>query len=132
VHADYRGGAVITLLWSGLADYLRTRDYDYLMGCASIGMGDGGHMAASVYLQLAETRLAPPEWRVFPHHPLALTHLDGSLKVSTPALIKGYLRVGAFVCGEPAWDADFNTADLMLLLSVKEMNQLYARHFMNK
>lgn len=132
VHPDYRGGAVITLLWSGLADYLRVRDYDYLMGCASIGMQDGGHTAASVYRQLAETRLAPAEWRVFPRHPLALAQLDSRQPVSTPPLIKGYLRVGAFVCGEPAWDADFNTADLMLLLSVKEMNQMYARHFMNK
>jgi putative hemolysin len=132
VHADYRGGAVITLLWSGLADYLRVRDYDYLMGCASISMADGGHTAASVYRRLAETRLAPVEWQVFPRHPLQLDQLDDTLKLSTPPLIKGYLRVGAFVCGEPAWDADFNTADLMLLLSVKEMNQLYARHFMHK
>lgn len=132
VHPDYRGGAVITLLWSGLADYLRVRDYSYLIGCASVSMDDGGHTAASLYNTLAQTRLAPVEWHVFPRNPLALDQLDGSRQVTTPPLIKAYLRVGAYVCGEPAWDADFNTADLMLLLSIKQMNQLYARHFMNK
>lgn len=132
VHPDYRGGAVITLLWSGLADYLRVRDYSYLIGCASVSMDDGGHTAASLYNTLAQTRLAPVEWHVFPRNPLALDQLDGSRQVTAPPLIKGYLRVGAYVCGEPAWDADFNTADLMLLLSIKQMNQLYARHFMSK
>ncbi|BBP02762.1 hypothetical protein TPL01_01940 [Sulfuriferula plumbiphila] len=132
VHPDYRGGAVITLLWSGLADYLRARDYSYLIGCASVSMDDGGHTAASLYNTLAQTRLAPVEWHVFPRNPLALGQLDGSRQVAIPPLIKGYLRVGAYVCGEPAWDADFNTADLMLLLSIKQMNQLYARHFMSK
>lgn len=132
VHPDYRGGAVITLLWSGLADYLRMRDYSYLIGCASVSMNDGGHTAASLYATLAQTCLAPVEWQVFPRHPLALDQLDGGRAVSTPPLIKGYLRVGAYVCGEPAWDADFNTADFMLLLSIKQMNQLYARRFMSK
>lgn len=132
VHPDYRGGAVITLLWSGLADYLRQHDYDYLIGCASVGMSDGGHTAASLYQKLAAEVLSPVEWRVFPRTPLPLERLQSDLKVTTPPLIKGYLRVGAYICGEPAWDADFNCADFMMLLSIKEMNALYAKHFMNK
>ena len=46
-----------------------------------------------------------------------------------PPLIKGYLRVGAWICGEPAWDPDFNTADLLLLLPMSRMNPRYMRHF---
>lgn len=45
------------------------------------------------------------------------------------ALIKGYLRRGAYVCGAPAWDPDFNTADLLMLLPIAHMNARYARHF---
>ena len=41
----------------------------------------------------------------------------------------GYLRAGAWVCGEPAWDPDFNTADLLLLLPMSRMNPRYMRHF---
>ena len=132
VHPDYRGGAVITLLWSGLADYLRQRDYDYLIGCASVNMSDGGHTAASLYRKLSTEVLSPVEWRVFPRTPLPLERLRNDSKVTTPSLIKGYLRVGAYICGEPAWDAEFNCADFMMLLSVKDMNAHYARHFMNK
>ncbi|MHB0992214.1 MAG: GNAT family N-acetyltransferase [Burkholderiales bacterium] len=132
VHSDYRGGAVITLLWSGLADYLRLRDYDYLIGCASVSMSDGGNMAASLYRKLKTEVLSPVEWRVFPRSALPLDRLRDDMPVLTPPLIKAYLRVGAYICGEPAWDAEFNCADFMMLLSVKEMNQHYARHFMNK
>ncbi|MHB1676419.1 MAG: GNAT family N-acetyltransferase [Sulfuriferula sp.] len=132
VHPDYRGGAVITLLWSGLADYLQRRDYDYLIGCASVSMNDGGHTAASLYKKLRAKVLSPVEWRVFPRTPLPLERLRDDEQVLTPSLIKGYLRVGAYICGEPAWDAEFNCADFMMLLSVKDMNEHYARHFMNK
>ncbi len=132
VHPDYRGGAVITLLWSGLADYLRRHDYDYLMGCASVDMADGGHTAANLYRKLHAEVLSPVEWRVFPRVPLPLSRLGNDAKVSTPPLIKGYLRVGAYICGEPSWDSEFNCADFMMLLSVKQMNEQYARHFMNK
>jgi putative hemolysin len=31
---------------------------------------------------------------------------------------------------EPAWDPDFNTADLPVLLPMKHLNPAYARHFM--
>jgi putative hemolysin len=47
-----------------------------------------------------------------------------------PPLVKGYLRLGAYVCGEPAWDPDFNTADLPILLPLSRLNPSYARHFM--
>lgn len=130
VHPDYRTGAVITLLWSGLAQYMRDRGYQYLMGCASMTMVDGGHLAASLYQQLCETHLAPAEWRVTPRCPLALEALNSRLPAEIPPLIKGYLRLGAMICGEPAWDPDFNTADFLILLPMQKLNQRYARHFL--
>lgn len=54
VHPDYRTGATIALLWSGLAQYMTHRGYDYLIGCASISMADGGHGAAALFDQLGE------------------------------------------------------------------------------
>ncbi len=130
VHPDYRTGAVITLLWAGLAQYMQTRGYQYLMGCASMTMADGGHLAASLYQQLSLTHLAPAEWRVTPRCALPLAALNQQLKVEIPPLIKGYLRLGAMICGEPAWDPDFNTADFMILLPMQKLNQRYARHFL--
>lgn len=131
IHADYRSGAVITLLWAGLAEYMTRGGYDYLIGCASIGMSDGGHNAANIYQQLTEAQQAPLEYRVFPHHPLPFEHLANGQQAQVPPLLKGYLRAGGLVCGEPAWDPDFNTADLLLMLPMSRLNERYARHFIS-
>ncbi len=129
IHPDHRSGAVITLLWAGLAEYMVSNNYEYLMGCASIGMADGGHNAANLFAQLDPAHMAPEEYRSFPLHGLPFERLANGQPVLVPPLIKGYLRVGAWVCSEPAWDPDFNTADLLLLLPMSRMNPRYMRHF---
>ena len=131
VHPDYRNGATIALLWSGLARYMTERGHDYLMGCASISMVDGGHAAARLYNRLSEN-LGPQEYRVFPRCPLPLAALRQDGPAETPPLIKAYLRAGAWVCGEPAWDPDFNTADLPILMSMGRVSDRYARHYLGK
>jgi putative hemolysin len=137
VHPDYRNGATITLLWGGIGQYLLAHDYRYLIGSASVSLADGGANAAAVYRQLSEKHLAPIEWRVFPRCPLPREMLsvnpghEALSRQAIPPLIKGYLRTGAYVCGEPAWDADFNTADLFMFLPIANLNQRHATRFMN-
>ena len=131
VHPDYRNGATIALLWSGLASYMTDRGYDYLMGCASISMADGGHAAASLYNRLSGN-LGPQEYRVFPRCPLPLAALRQDSQAETPPLIKAYLRAGAWVCGEPAWDPDFNTAALPILMPMGRVSGRYAKHYLGK
>jgi putative hemolysin len=130
VHWDHRNGSTIAQLWSGLAQYIQEGGYEYLIGCASISMGDGGHVAASVYHKLHRLYAAPIEYTVFPRCPLPLHALNKNLDAPIPPLIKGYLRLGAYICGEPAWDPEFNTADLLILLPVSRMTSRYAKHFM--
>jgi len=132
VHPDYRTGATISLLWSGLARYMTEHGYDYLMGCASVSMADGGHTAASLYNRLAAEHLGPPEYRVFPRCPLPMAALQQDCPAETPPLIKGYLRAGAWICGEPAWDPDFNTADLPILLPMARVANRYAKHYLGQ
>ena len=130
VHPDHRTGATITLLWSGLARYMMQNGYEYLTGCASISMADGGHAAASIYQSLRD-HLSPIEFRVFPRCPLPLDALQSDMKADVPPLIKGYLRAGAFICGEPAWDPDFNTADLPILMPMSQLSARYSKHFVD-
>lgn len=130
VHPDYRNGATITMLWSGLAKYMLTHNYEYALGCASIPMVDGGQNAASLYRELREKHLAPIEYRVFPHCPLPFEAFEHQGETNCPPLLKGYLRLGAYICGEPHWDADFNCADLLMLMPLSRMNPRYANHFM--
>ncbi|MDQ8022621.1 MAG: GNAT family N-acyltransferase [Moraxellaceae bacterium] len=131
IDAEYRSGAVITLLWNGLAQFMMQNGYDYLMGCASIGMGDGGHNAANLYNALHD-RMAAPEYHVFPRNPLPVAHLANGTPAEIPPLLKGYLRAGAQVCGAPAWDPDFNTADLLILLQMARVDDRYSRHFLER
>ncbi|MEO5703234.1 MAG: GNAT family N-acyltransferase [Gammaproteobacteria bacterium] len=133
VHPDYRNGATIGLLWSGLARYMAMNKYDYLMGCASIPMELGTKRVASICRRLLRSHLSPPEWRVFPKVPVPLlSEADNETEVDLPPLLKGYMRMGAVVCGEPSWDPDFNVADLFVLLNADRLNARYVRHFVNR
>jgi putative hemolysin len=130
VHEDYRSGAVIMALWSGLGQYMQQHQYEIMLGCASIPMADGGHYAASLYNSLGPEQMAPVENRAFPKLPLPLDRLNDRLNVEAPPLIKGYLKLGAKICSAPAWDPNFNTADLLTMLRLSEMNPRYAKHFL--
>ncbi|MGH8750187.1 MAG: GNAT family N-acetyltransferase, partial [Burkholderiales bacterium] len=132
VHPAYRNGGTIALLWHGLALYMERHRYQYLIGCASIPMHDGGHVAASVYNKIKQESLSPNEYRVFPHCELPIATLNSNLDAAAAPLLKGYLRLGAYVCGAPAWDADFNSADLLVLLPMYRINPLYAKHLFRK
>jgi putative hemolysin len=123
VHRNYRSGATIALLWSGILRYVQTRGYQYIIGCASVGMADGGQSAAAIYRRLRATSLCPIEYRAFPRCELPLNAYENtSTAVKLPPLIKGYLKVGAYVCSAPAWDPNFNTADLLMMLPVARMD----------
>ncbi|WP_295642177.1 GNAT family N-acyltransferase [uncultured Methylibium sp.] len=132
VHPDHRSGGAILALWGALAEFMVRNELDTMVGCASISMRDGGHVAASLWEQLRHTHLAPIEWQVRPRLPLPVEELDRHLQVEPPPLIRGYLRCGARVLGAPAWDPDFNTADLPMLMRIDDLPAKYRRHFLGR
>lgn len=132
VHPDWRSGGVIMALWGALAEFMQRNALDTMVGCASVSMRDGGHFAASLWEQLRLTHLAPIEWRVNPRLALPVGELRHDLAVEAPALIKGYLRCGAKVLGAPAWEPDFNTADLPMLLRIDDLPARYRKHFLHQ
>ena len=66
VHPDHRTGGAIMALWGALAEFMVRNDLDTMIGCASISMRDGGHVAASLWEQLSQTHLAPIDLQVRP------------------------------------------------------------------
>ena len=132
VHPDWRTGGAILALWAALADFMTRNNLETMMGCASVGMRDGGHVAASLWTQLRGTHLAPIDWQVRPRLPLPVEQLQCDLDVDPPALIKGYLRCGAKVLGPPAWDPAFNTADLPMLIRLADLPPRYRKHFLGE
>ncbi len=134
VHPDYRSGATIALVWSALAEYLTRHRIDYLIGCASIGMSDGGHRAWRIARHLQQAYLAGPEYRVTPRRelPHVANATTAERPVDIPPLLRAYMRLGARVCGAPCWDPEFRCADLLVLLEVDKLATRYSRHFLGK
>jgi putative hemolysin len=137
VHPAWRSGGVIMALWSALCQYMLAHRLDTMIGCASIGLDDGGQMAGRLWRHLRETHLVAPQWQVSPRTPLPL---DDAVDLppavpgvkgmaDAPPLIKGYLRCGARLLGPPALDAAFNTADLPMMLRIDELAPRYRKHF---
>lgn len=134
VHRDYRHGGVIMALGGALFEFMRRNRFEAMFGCASIPMAHQhtahGAAAVSIWNQLRATHLAPIEHQVFPRRPLPLHQLDADLAVEPPALVKGYLRLGAKVLGPPAWDPKFNTADLPIMARLEELPGRYRKRFL--
>ena len=133
VHAEHRQGGVIMALWGALFEFMDRNRLDTMIGCASIPMLHNGvvtgNVAASIWHQLRQTHLADIQHHVRPRLPLPVEELDHSLPIEPPALIKGYLRLGAKVLGAPAWDPDFNTADLPMMMRTADLPARYRKHF---
>ncbi|MFF8261378.1 GNAT family N-acetyltransferase [Streptomyces virginiae] len=129
VHPDHRNGAVIALIWAGLAHYMDRAGHNWLAGCCSIPLADGGVLAAAARESALTRSPAPEEYRVTPHVPWNPEGIDFPDRMELPPLLRGYLRLGAWVCGEPALDAEFGCADLYVLLSLRRTNPRYLKHF---
>lgn len=129
VDPDFRSGAVIGMLWSGIAQFMSAHNYDYLMGCASIPLNEGYARAIAVVNHLREKHFTPETLRAEPkvHLPRISVDMDGAPYV--PSLLKAYLRIGVKVCGEPCLDKEFNVADALILLGRDDINRRYLRHF---
>jgi putative hemolysin len=132
VHPEHRHEGANLALWGALTEFMACNNLDTMLGCASVSMRDGGHTAASVWKQLRHTHPAPIEWQVRPRLPLPVDVLARGHPVDLPALIKGYLRCGARILGAPAWDPDFNTADLPMIMRVTDLPPKFRRQLLGR
>lgn len=133
---SYRNRRTLELLWHGLWTYVREQRIDVMIGCASFeGTDPKAHaMALSFLHQIAS---APAAWRCAAHPhlhqrmdllPPDAIDAKAALK-SLPPLIKGYLRLGAFVGDGAVIDHQFGTTDVLIILPVKSIDPRYFEHF---
>lgn len=138
VREGHRNGGVVLLMWAGILAYLDRYGYDYVTGCVSVPIGaesDGdvpGSQLRGVRDFILSRHAAPAEYRVEPHLPVrvdgrALDDIPAPPRPSVPALMRGYLRLGAQVCGEPAHDPDFGVGDFCVLLDKRRADTRYLK-----
>lgn len=134
IDPNYRRGAAIAALWSGLAEFVKTSQVDILFGCASVEMGDGGVVAQAIANRVRQHAITSGDCRVIPKNPLPSLPAGSQETVSAPLppLLKAYFRLGARACGEPCYDSDFNCADFLVLVKVREIDASYTRHFLDR
>jgi putative hemolysin len=138
VRDGHRNGGVVLLMWAGILAYLDRYDYDYVTGCVSVPIGDEsdgevpGSQLRGVRDFILTRHAAPPRYRVRPYRPVrvdgvALDDIPPPPRPSVPPLMRGYLRLGAQVCGEPAHDPDFGVGDFCVLLDKRHADTRYLK-----
>lgn len=138
VRDGHRNGGVVLLMWAGILAYLDRYGYDYVTGCVSVPIGDKsdgdvpGSQLRGVRDFIVNRHAAPPEYRVTPYRPVvvngkSIDDIAPPARPSVPALMRGYLRLGANVCGEPAHDPDFGVGDFCILLDKKQADTRYLK-----
>lgn len=132
VHPDHRNGAVIGLIWAGIARYMLLRGSRWLAGLASIPVPDGGTAAAGIWDLMRTKHLSPEEYRVTPHTPWECDAITRPQRATMPPLLKGYFRLGAWVCGHPGDDPEFGSVSMFVLLSMDRIDQRYLKFFLGE
>mgnify|MGYP000222765788 CR=1 FL=1 len=129
----HRHGAVLRLLWQGLGHCLQSNGLQTLLGCTSVPVHDGGRLAVSAYWQCQRAGLVSPDWAVRPHRGLPFDWwAQKGPDLPMPALLQGYLRMGARICGQPAWDPQFGCADFLTLLHRENLSERHGRRFLRR
>lgn len=136
VLAPYRGKRSVELLWHGLWTYVREHKIDVMIGCASFeGTDPKAHAMALSFLH--HNALAPDGWRCSAHPGLGVSmnmidksKLDAKAALKAiPPLIKGYLRLGAYVGDGAVIDHQFGTTDVLIILPVEKIDPRYFEHY---
>jgi putative hemolysin len=132
---DYRDRSLLPLMWEAIAEYVRAHQVRYLFGCGSLYTTDVAEVSA-IFALLRRKYYAPEKCRVEPVAGCRFSGLsdmpigsdgEAALFQKLPSLIKGYLRIGALVCGPPALDGEFGTADFLLLLDFGGLKPEYLK-----
>ncbi|AKE90565.1 MULTISPECIES: GNAT family N-acyltransferase [Rhodococcus] len=135
VDPAHRSGSVLSLMWAGILHYLQLTGHNWVMGCVSVPMRThpsdvpGANVRGVRDVLLARHSVEPAR-RVLPRTPVVvdgrpLDDIPSPGRPVLPPLLRGYLRLGARICGEPAHDPDFGVADFVALQSLAGANARY-------
>jgi putative hemolysin len=135
IHADFRTGAIINLLWKGIAEYIKKTNTEYLFGCASVQTTDAV-IASRLLALLRHKGLSLEGNEGLGVHPteeyrclLPRVAVEEGSEKDIPGLVQSYILAGAKFYGEPALDVDFKCFDFFMMLKTSEMSKLFRRRY---
>jgi putative hemolysin len=132
----YRNKRTVKLLWHGIWSYVRQHRLDVMIGCASFEGTDPDRLALPLSFLHHHAR-APAAWRAAAH-PSRRIEMNRIAKEAInpkaalhelPPLIKGYLRLGAYIGDGAVIDHQFGTTDVLIIMPVSAINARYIEHF---
>lgn len=136
VAPEFRSRQTMQLLWRGIAEYISVHGIDLMFGCASFPGTDPRILAQPLsYLHhhhLAPEELRPRaiEGRYESMNILDLEDVDSKQALrALPPLIKGYLRLGAYVGEGAVVDHQFNTTDVCIIVKTDRISERYSKHY---
>ena len=136
VLAPYRNKRTVELLWRGIHAYLLQNRCGVMIGCASLEGTEPKQLALPLSF-LHHYARAPEEWRAraLPERYVEMQRLSketidpkAALRL-LPPLIKGYLRLGAYIGDGAVVDYEFGTTDVLIVLPVSVISARYLEHF---
>lgn len=135
IHKDYRKGFTLHLIWQALAHYMKLVDARYAFGCSSVFTDD--HDTLSEILNSFQKEEWGDDLNIQPtakyRFPLPFNIQSGKdfrdMQDLIPPLLKTYLKAGAKIYGQPAWDRDFRCADIFTVLDVQKMTPKYHKKY---
>ncbi len=136
VLAPYRNKRTVELLWHGIWSYVLQNRADVMIGCASLDGTEPRRLSLPLSF-LHHYARAPETWRAraLPNRYIEMNRLareaidpKAALR-ALPPLIKGYLRLGAFIGDGAVVDHEFGTTDVLVVLPVSAISERYIEHF---
>jgi len=133
----YRNKRTLELLWHGIAAYVTRTQPDVMIGCASLDGTDPNRLKLPLSF-LHHFARAPEAWRTsaLPQRYVEMNRMPqdeidpkAALR-DLPPLIKGYLRLGAYIGEGAVIDYQFGTTDVLIVLPVEAIKQRYLAHFL--
>lgn len=143
IHKDYRKGSIISLLWRGIAEYMNLSGANILFGCSSLKINNARD-AALAFKHITNQGLVSEKYDCKPTKKFTMADFKtwqayftrglnenqtAEAEALIPSLLKSYLKLGAVVACEPAFDEEFDCIDLLTVLRKEDLAQSLAARF---
>ena len=143
IDPKYRKGSVVFLLWRGIAEYMKKSGANILFGCSSLKITNAreaalvfrfleqqGHVNVTTNSCHPTKKFTMKDFSSWYSYFQNLTEAQSEeANGLIPSLLKSYLKMGAKISSQPAFDKDFDCIDLLTVLPKGSLDDSLANKF---